>query len=72
MGHAKEPAYSLPYILMNPSAVFEGIRRDEDEAHSSEGIGWLCYVGVPRCGYRPDGNEVEPWPDQVFLCLCER
>jgi hypothetical protein len=38
MGQAKEAAYIVPFILQSPTAVFEGLRRDEDEAR--EGYGW--------------------------------
>ncbi len=30
-GHAKECAFIVPMILKTPTAVFEGLRRDEDE-----------------------------------------
>lgn len=31
LGHAKECGYSVPHVLQNPTAIFEGLRHDEDE-----------------------------------------
>jgi hypothetical protein len=41
LGHAKECGYIVPMILQKPTAVFEGLRRDEDE--DPRGVGWRCY-----------------------------
>ena len=38
LGHAKECGYLVPAILQRPTAVFEGLRRDEDE--DPRGAGW--------------------------------
>lgn len=65
MGHTKECGLILPQILQTPSAIFEGLRRDEDEDRS--GVGWRCYCGIPDHSYRPDGTEARPYPNQVFL-----
>lgn len=65
MGAAKEAAFILPTVLQNPVAIFEGLRRDEDE--DRWGAGWRCYVGLPDRAYRPDGSETAPWPGKVFL-----
>jgi len=64
MGHAKECAYIVPMILQKPKAIFEGLRRDEDEARI--GYGWRCYRGVPEHSYRErwDGRPTSPG-----LCL---
>ena len=48
-----------------PTAVFEGLRRDEDE--EPKGVGWRCYCGVPDCSYRRDGTETAPYPNRVYL-----
>src|SRR5690606_16567127 len=37
MGHTKECGLILPQILQTPSAIFEGLRRDEDEDRSGVG-----------------------------------
>ena len=45
MGHAKECGLIVPMILQKPTAIFEGLRRDEDEDRWV--YGWRCYCGVP-------------------------
>ena len=65
MGHAKECGYSVPAILQSPTAVFEGLRRDEDE--DPRGVGWRCYCGIPDHSYRQDGTEAAPYPNQVYV-----
>lgn len=52
-------------ILQKPTAVFEGLRRDEDE--DRRGYGWRCYCGVPDHSYRVDGTEGPPYPGQVYV-----
>src|SRR5690606_9241283 len=65
LGHAKECGYSVPHVLQNPTAIFEGLRHDEDEDKAA--AGWRCYCGIPRHAYHSDGTERPPYPDQVFL-----
>jgi hypothetical protein len=65
LGHAKECGYIVPAILRKPTAVFEGLRREEDE--DRRGVGWRCYCGLPDQAYRPDGTETAPYPNQVYL-----
>lgn len=65
MGHAKECAYIVPMILQEPTAIFEGLRRDEDE--DRWGYGWRCYCGVPRRAFGQDGTECPPYAGQVYL-----
>src|SRR5437899_8175899 len=65
LGHAKECGYIVPAILQRPTAIFEGLRRDEDE--DSRGVGWRCYCGVPDHSYRRDGTEAAPYANQVYL-----
>lgn len=65
LGHAKECGLIVPYVLQNPTAVWEGLRRDEDE--DREGFGWRCYCGVPKAAYAADGSECPPYPRQVYL-----
>ena len=65
MGQAKECAYIVPMILQHPTAIFEGLRRDEDEDRA--GYGWRCYCGVPDHAYRADGTRINPYPGQVYL-----
>jgi hypothetical protein len=65
VGHAKECAFIVPAILQSPSAVFEGLRWDEDEDRT--GVGWRCYCGIPGHAYLRDGSAVRPYPGQVYL-----
>lgn len=65
MVHAKECAYVVPMILQRPTAIFEGLRRDEDEERA--GYGWRCYCGIPEHAYCADGTAIRPYPGQVYL-----
>lgn len=65
MGNAKECAYIVPMVLQHPTAIFGGLRRDEDE--DRKGYGWRCYCGIPDHGYLVDGTPVRPFPEQVYL-----
>ena len=42
MGHAKECGMIVPMILQRPTAIFEGIRSEEDE--DRWGYGWRCHL----------------------------
>jgi hypothetical protein len=55
----------VPLVLQAPVAVFEGLRRDEDEDRA--GYGWRCYCRVPDRAYRSDGTQRPPYPGQVYL-----
>jgi len=65
LGHAKECGYTVPAILQGPTAVFEGLRQDEDE--DPRGVGWRCYCGIPEHSFRRDGTEAAPYSNQVYL-----
>jgi len=65
LGHAKECGFLMPQILLSPTAVFEGLKEDEDE--DQRGAGWRCYCGVPDKAYYSDGASRSPYPGQVFL-----
>jgi hypothetical protein len=65
MGHAKECGYIVPAILQKPTAIFEGLRRDEDE--DPKGVGWRCYCGIPENAYQADGTKRSPYPGQVYV-----
>jgi len=60
-----EAAFLVPHVLKRPTAIFEGLRQEEDE--DRRGVGWRCYCGIPRCSYRPDGTEAPPYRGKVFL-----
>ncbi len=65
LGHAQECGKIVPAILQRPTAIFEGLRRDEDE--DRWGFGWRCYCGLPEHSYRSDGAAGRPYPGQVYL-----
>lgn len=65
MNHAKECAFLVPFALQSPTAIFEGIRTDEDE--DRHGVGWRCYCCVPDHSYRQDGTKGPSYRNQVFL-----
>ena len=67
MGQAMECAHIVPAILQRPTAIFEGLRSDEDE--DARGFGWRCYCGIPERGFLVDGTAVRPFPGQVYLVL---
>lgn len=64
-GAVLEAAHVVPEVLENPSAIFEGLRRDEDE--DEHGNGWMCYCGLPTTAYNKNGTPINPWPDEVFM-----
>lgn len=65
LGHAKECGVLVPFALQQPHAVFEGLRRDEDE--DPKGTGWRCYCARPPNSFGTDGSERPPYPNQVYL-----
>lgn len=65
LGHANECGYTVLEILQRPTAVFEGLRRDEDEDRHA--AGWRCYCGIPTHAYRADGTATRPYVGQVYL-----
>lgn len=65
LGHAKECGYSVPAILEQPTAIFEGLRRDEDE--DPRGVGWRCYCGIPEHSYLEDCTPASPPKKQMYL-----
>ena len=65
MGHAKECGLIVPMMLEKPTAIFEGLRRDEDE--DRWGYGWRCYCGLPEHRYRTDGSSAPPYLGQVYV-----
>ncbi|MHB8900294.1 MAG: hypothetical protein ACYC6Y_16210 [Thermoguttaceae bacterium] len=65
VGHARECGEIVPAILQRPSAIFEGLRWDEDE--DRKGVGWRCYCGVPEHAYSSDGTAIRPYAGQVYL-----
>lgn len=60
-----ECGHIVPAILKCPTAIFEGLRRDEDE--DRQGCGWRCYCGIPEHAYHMDGTMRTPYRDQIYL-----
>jgi hypothetical protein len=65
MGAIKEAGVIVPFILLHPTAIFEGLCREEDE--DKRGVVWLCYCGIPTCDFTPEGREVNARVGRVFL-----
>jgi hypothetical protein len=61
----KEAAENVPLVLQHPLAIFQGLRRDEDE--DPRGTGWRCYCGKPSTKYLKNGSEANADAGQVFL-----
>jgi hypothetical protein len=64
---ASELAFIVPEVLANPTAIFMGIRWDDDEDRQTDVPAWLCYVGLPHNSFGPTGEERNPYPDEVYL-----
>jgi len=70
LGHAKECGLLVPHTLQNPTAIFERLRKDEDEDGRS--LGWYCYCSKSACSFNENGEEQPPYPHQVFLVFVNR
>lgn len=70
LGHAKECGILVPFTLQQPTAIFEGLRKDEDE--DSRTPGWYCYCSKPPCSFNENGEEQPAYPNQVFLVFVNR
>ena len=70
LGHAKECGLLVPYTLQQPTAIFEGLRKDEDEDRRIPG--WYCYCAKPACSFDENGEEQPPYPNEVFLVFVNR
>ena len=65
LGQAKECGFLVPHTLQHPTAIFEGLRLDEDE--DLRVPGWYCYCSKPPCSFDENGGEQPPYPNEVFL-----
>ncbi len=65
MGHAKDCGFNVPHVLESPTAIFEGLRREEDD--DKWGEGWRCYCGVPEHAYTRDGAQIPARTGRVLL-----
>lgn len=65
MGACLELVHTVRWALQNCRCIFRGVRDDEADVDDD---GWLCYVASPGRAYDwKTGNQVPPWPDEVFL-----
>jgi hypothetical protein len=61
MGRARELAFTVPRALLNPVAIFRGVREEGEPE-------WLCYVSRPGQAYNYRTRDVcQAWPGEVFL-----
>lgn len=64
-GAVREITDTVPRVLLKPTSVFAGIRREQDE--SREGDGKYCFSGRPAFRLTPDGRRVPASAEEVFL-----
>lgn len=55
----REAEYIVSRILTNPTMIYEGLRRDDDEDRTSNSDGWICYCAAPKFGFDDLGHEME-------------
>ena len=67
LGDKMTLAYIVPEALKKPTALYQGLRFEEDERHSCSSPGWLCYCYYPEFKYNLAGQKVKPPVDKVFL-----
>lgn len=65
-GAILELSHSVKAVLEQPTALFEGFRRDSDDDKGEE-EGWLCYVGKPVQRYELQTCRVRPNFGRVLL-----
>lgn len=65
IGRILEASSVLPQVLIRPSAVFEGLTREQEQ--DRRGHGWRCYCGTPDHCFEDDGKQYPAPPGQVFL-----
>ncbi|MDR2438021.1 MAG: hypothetical protein LBE12_01450 [Planctomycetaceae bacterium] len=53
--------------LQHPSNIYKGIRFEEDEKHSCNAQGWLCYCSRPAFRYSSNGSKIPAPVDKIFL-----
>ena len=64
----RELEVSVSEILEQPDAMFEGLRKEEDEHQGPDGAGWWCYAGIPSTRFVDDGGGArKPTDNEVLL-----
>ena len=60
---------SAAEVLQNPGAIYEGLRKEEDENRGPNGNGWWCYAGIPSTRFLPYGAGVRKPHDREVLLV---
>jgi len=60
-----EAAELVPFVLLHPTSIFQGLRNEADDDTATPG--WLCYCGVPLTRFERDGSRKNALPRKVFL-----
>lgn len=64
----RELQVSVWEVLTRPHAIFEGLRKEEDEHKGPNGAGWWCYAGIPSTRFLDYGGGArKPNDFEVFL-----
>lgn len=64
----KELEVCVSEVLEQPNAIFEGLRKEEDDHKGPDGAGWWCYAGVPSTRFlNYGGGARKPTDTEVFL-----
>ena len=64
----RELEVSVSEILEQPAAIFEGLRKEEDDHKGPDGAGWWCYAGIPSTRFVDYGGGArKPADNEVFL-----
>ncbi len=64
----RELEVSVSEVLERPDAIFEGLRKEEDEGKGPDGAGWWCYAGIPSTRFVDYGGGArKPKDSEVFL-----
>lgn len=66
-GELLRAAQLVRFALKHPTAIFRGIRFEEDERHSCHSPAWLCYCSCPLTDFTRAGVEISAPPKMVFL-----
>jgi len=64
----EEVKVTVSEVLEHPHAIFQGLRKEEDENKGPDGAGWWCFVGVPSTRFikhgsgarKPNAREIFP------------
>ncbi len=64
----RELEVSVSEVLDHPAAIFEGLRKEDDDHKGSDGAGWWCYAGIPSTRFiNYGGGARKPADNEVLL-----